>query len=349
MENQVRPSLHLNSTLLKFLLLAIVLTGSHLTRAQQPTDDWLQFIPTAGQANDKHIVLIGGDEEYRSEESLPMLAKILSTRHGFRTTVLFAIDPQSGFIDPNYSQNIPGLHLLSDADLMIISTRFRELPDQQMEHIHNYLFAGKPVIGLRTATHAFHYSRNPDHKYAKYGYKSTQAGWEGGFGKRILGENWVNHHGNHGKEGTRALLNGLEAAAAQPILQGVTDIFAPTDVYGIKSLPLDSRILLWGQTTESLEPSGPVVWSKSVMPLAWTRNYLSESGKQGRVFTTTLGASIDFLSEDLRRLLINASYWATGLEKNIPAKSNVDFVGSYEPTMFGMNSFKKAKRPSDYK
>jgi type 1 glutamine amidotransferase len=348
MKNQISPSLSLSFTLVKFLLPALLLTGSQLARAQQ-SDAWLQFTPPAGQANGKHVVLIGGDEEYRSEESLPMLAKILSARHGFRTTVLFAINPESQFIDPNYSQNIPGLELLSGADLMIIASRFRELPDQQMEHIHNYLFAGKPVIGLRTATHAFHYSRNPNNKYAKYGYKSTQAGWEGGFGKRILGENWVNHHGNHGKEGTRALLNGLELAAAHPVLQGVADIFAPTDVYGIKSLPIDSRIVLWGQITENLQSSGQVVWSKPVMPLAWTRNYLSESGKSGRVFTTTLGASIDFLSEDLRRLIINASYWATGLEKNIPAKSNVDFVGSYDPTMFGMNTFQKGKRPSDYK
>jgi hypothetical protein len=150
-----------------------------------------------------------------------MLAKILAERHGFRTTVLFAINPETGFIDPNYHQNIPGLQFLAKADLMIIATRFRELPDDQMQHIHNYFVAGKPVIGLRTATHAFHYSRNPNNKYAKYGFKSTQKGWEGGFGKRILGENWVNHHGASGKEGTRGLINGLEAAADNPILKGI--------------------------------------------------------------------------------------------------------------------------------
>ncbi len=336
------------SILIKYALTAGFLLCIQFSFAQK-TGPWLQFSPPAGQANGKHIVLVGGDEEYRSEESLPMLAKILSTHHGFRTTVLFAIHPQTQLIDPNYSQNIPGLEFLSSADLMIIASRFRELPDEQMEHIHKYLFAGKPVIGLRTATHAFHYSRNPDNKYAKYGYKSAHKGWEGGFGKRILGENWVNHHGNHGKEGTRALVNGLEVAAANPILKGVTDIHAPTDVYGIKSLPADSRVLLWGQTTESLAPASQGLWSKSVMPLAWTRSYLSESGKQGRVFTTTLGASVDFMSEDLRRLLVNASYWATGLEKDIPAKSHVDFVGTYEPSMFSMNGFKKGKRPADYR
>ncbi len=85
------------------------------------------------------------------------------------------------------------------------------------------------------------------------------------------------------------------------------------------------------------------------MPLAWTRTYVSESGKVGRVFTTTMGAAIDFISEDLRRLVVNASYWAVGLEKNIPENSNVDYVGTYEPTMFGMEGFKKGKKPADFK
>ncbi len=92
----------------------------------------------------KKVVLVSGDEEYRSEEALPQLAKILATHHGFDATVLFAINPESGLIDPNYSSNIPGLEKLKDADLMIIATRFRELPDDQMQHIVDYLKAGKP-------------------------------------------------------------------------------------------------------------------------------------------------------------------------------------------------------------
>lgn len=312
----------------------------------QKNDLWLQFSPPEGQANGKHIVLVGGDEEYRSEEYLPMLAKILSTYHGFRTTVLFAINPETKLIDPNYNRNIPGLEFLSSADLMIIATRFRELPDEQMEHIHNYLLAGKPIIGIRTATHAFHYSLNPDSKYAKYGYKSMVKGWEGGFGKQILGESWVNHHGTHAKQGTRILINGLENS---PVLMGVSDIWASTDVYGIKSLPSNANVLLWGQITDGMSPLARGVWQKSIMPLAWIRTYKSESGRSGRVFTTTMGAATDFVSEDLRRLIINASYWAVGMEKNIPVRSNVDIIGNYEPTMFSFNGFKKGKKPSDYK
>jgi len=348
MNTQINSLLNINAIMMKLALLSLLILSMQTAFAQKE-GPWLHFSPPAGQSNGKYIVLIGGDEAYRSEESLPMLAKILAERHGFRTTVLFAINPETGFIDPNYHQNIPGLQFLAKADLMIIATRFRELPDVQMQHIHNYFVAGKPVIGLRTATHAFHYSRNPNNKYAKYGFKSNQKGWEGGFGKRILGENWVNHHGASGKEGTRGLINGLEAANGNPILKGINDIWTTTEVYGIKSLPSNSRVLLWGQGTDGVFPAASGIWTRSIMPLAWTRTYLSESGKNGRVFTTTMGAAIDFVNEDLRRLVVNAAYWTVGLEKNIPAKSNVDFVGKYEPTMFGMDGYQKGKKPEDYR
>lgn len=348
MNTPMNTILNSNSILTKYTLIGILILTIQTAFAQKE-DPWIHFSPPAGQSNGKYIVLVGGDEAYRSEESLPMLAKILAERHGFHTTVLFAINPETQFIDPDYHQNIPGLEFLAKADLMIIATRFRELPDDQMQHIHKYFVAGKPVIGLRTATHAFYYSRNPNNQYAKYGFKSKEIGWEGGFGKHILGENWVNHHGASGKEGTRGLINGLEVADANPILNGISDIWTTTEVYGIKSLPSNSKVLIWGQGTEGVSPTGAGVWKRSIMPVAWTREYLSESGKSGRVFTTTMGAAIDFVNEDLRRLVVNAAYWTVGLEKNIPAKSNVDFVGRYEPTMFGLGGYKKGKKPVDYK
>src|SRR5438093_12055530 len=103
---------------------------------------------------DKHIVLVCGDEEYRSEETLPQLGKILAKRHGFKCTVLFAIDPKDGTINPNVS-NIPGLEALKSADLMVVFLRFRDLPDEQMKYLVDYIESGKPIIGMRTATHAF--------------------------------------------------------------------------------------------------------------------------------------------------------------------------------------------------
>ena len=85
------------------------------------------------------------------------------------------------------------------------------------------------------------------------------------------------------------------------------------------------------------------------MPIAWTRTYTGENGKTGRVFTTTMGASIDFQSEDLRRLLVNACFWALGIEKQIPEKADVTIIGEYTPTMFSTDLFKKGTYPSKYK
>src|SRR5438874_3208044 len=108
-----------------------------------------------GPGKGKHIVLVSGDEEYRSEEALPQLAKILAKHHGFKCTVLFAINPDDGTIDPKNTHNIPGLEALDNADLMVIFTRFRDLPDEQMKHVVKYVASGKPIVGMRTATHAF--------------------------------------------------------------------------------------------------------------------------------------------------------------------------------------------------
>src|SRR5204863_6817740 len=141
----------------------------------------------------KHIVLVSGDEEYRSEESLPQLGKILARHHGFKCTVLFAIDPKDGTINPIVTNNIPGLEALKTADLMIIFTRFRDLPDEQMKHIVDYVESGKPIIGLRTATHAFNIKKGKT--YDKFSFNAK----DGGFGRQILGETWISHHGNHGK------------------------------------------------------------------------------------------------------------------------------------------------------
>lgn len=296
----------------------------------------------------RHVVLISGDEEYRSEEGLPMLARLLSTHHGFRTTVLFSIDPESGVIDPNFQNNIPGLQSLETADLMIIATRFRGLPEDQMRYIDSYLKAGKPVIGLRTATHAFNF-QDDSHPFAKYGYNSSVSGWEGGFGKKILGETWINHHGHHGQEGTRGLIDGLAERGKHPVIEGVSDIWGPTDVYGITAIPPGAEVLVWGASTAGMTPDSEINWKKSIVPVAWTKTYTYEPGSpEGRVFTTTMGAATDLVSPGLRRLIVNAAYWAMGMEDDIDRESSVDVIGEYKPTPFGFDGYVKGKTPQDY-
>lgn len=114
--------------------------------------------------------------------------------------MLFAIG-KDGTIDPNKNDNIPGLESLRSADLLIIATRFRNLPDDQMKELVDFIESGRPIIGMRTATHAFNSNGKT---YAKYSWNSKS--WDGGFGRQVLGETWVNHHGHHGRESTRGLI-----------------------------------------------------------------------------------------------------------------------------------------------
>lgn len=327
------------------LLLAfamLLLTGPALHAA----DPWVVYEGKDGPGRGKHVVLVSGDEEYRSEETLPQLGKILAKHHGFKCTVLFAIDPKDGTIDPNVS-NIPGLQALKDADLLVLFTRFRHLPDEQMKPLAEYIESGKPIIGLRTATHAF--SLKKDDPYAKYSYNSKE--WPGGFGKQVLGETWVSHHGKHGSQSTRGII--ASQAAEHPIVRGLKDgdIWGPTDVYGLHlPLPGDSKPLVLGQVLAGMKPTDPPVdgpQNDPMMPVAWTKTYNGAQGKAARVFTTTMGASQDFESEGLRRLLVNATYWALGMEDKIPAASKVDIVGDFQPRPFRNNGALKGVKPED--
>jgi len=308
--------------------------------------DWVVYEGAKGPGQGRHVVFVTGDEEYRSEEGMPMLAQILARHHGFKCTVLFAINPEDGTIDPNNQTNIPGLAQLDEADMMVIFTRFRELPDEAMKHVVDFVNSGKPILGLRTATHAFNYRRNPGSPYAKYDFRSKE--WPGGFGQQVLGDTWINHHGNHGKESTRGVANSEQRD--HPILRGVTDVWGPTDVYGIIHLPADAKVLLWGQVLEGMQPTDrPVSGKKNdpMMPVAWVRSYTGSAGKTARVITTTMGAATDLESEGLRRFLVNAVYWGLGMEDQIPSRSNVDCVGEFKPSPFGTKKFRPGVKPSD--
>lgn len=325
-------------TLSKSLLLT--LTAMFLANAASADDLWLDL--PAKEGNGKKVVIVTGDEEYRSEEVGPMLGKLLSQKHGFNVRVCFAIDPEHGFIDPNNQRNIPGLEALKEADLMIIATRFRQLPDDQYAHLAEYLNAGKPVIGLRTATHAF-----------TGGGKSGDFKWSE-FGLRILGEKWAGHHGAHKKQGARGVTE--EENKDHPILTSVTDVFATSDVYGTGNLDQEAAtILLRGAVTETLEPDSKNIEGPKNNPmqaLAWTREYTAPNGTtKGQAFCTTAGASDDFRSEGLRRLVINAAIHLAGLE--VPAKADVAPVDPFEPTFYGFirdkEFFKNLNlRPSDF-
>ena len=293
-------------------------------------------------------MLVSGDEEYRSEQVLPALARILSTHHGFKCTVLFAVDPKEGTINPNVTTNIPGLEHLDQADLLVLFTRFRNLPDEQMAHFDRYFQSGKPIVGFRTATHAFQLPAGST--YAKYSWNSKLDDWKGGFGKRVLGETWVAHHGDHGKESTRGVI--APGAEKHPILKGIKsgDIWGPTDVYRVTlPLPGDGQPLVLGKVLTGMKPEdAPVASPKNdpLMPIAWVKTYDADSGKKGRAFTSTIASGQDFDCEAVRRLFVNACYWALGLEEKIPENSKVDFVGDYRGLPFKNNGFAAGVKPS---
>lgn len=333
--------------LARFCLLGMMLLSwsACMARADDP---WIVYEGGNGPGKGKHIVLISGDEEYRSEEALPQLARILSSRHGFDCTVLFAINPADGTIDPSVTSNIPGLEALASADLMVIATRFRALPDQQMRYIDEFVNSGKPIIGLRTATHAFAYPKGATGPYVKYDWRSTE--WPGGYGRQVLGETWVSHHGKHGVESTRGVIN--PGFKDNPILRGVEDIWGPTDVYTVIHLTAESQVLVHGQVLEGMNPADrPVPGPKNdpLMPLAWIRSFTGSQGRASRVFCTTMGAAVDLQNEGLRRLLVNACYWGLGLEDRIPARSDVGIVGAYNPLDYGFGKHRAGVKPSDLK
>jgi len=324
---------------------ALLVLGAICLSAWAPcssmAEGWIKFAGKEGPGKGKHIVFITGDEEYRSEEGMPQMAKILSVRHGFDCTVLFAMDDATGTINPDNQTNIKGMHFVKDADLVVLFTRFRELPDDQMKYFVDHFEAGKPIMGLRTSTHAFSYSRNKDSKYAHYHWQSRD--WPGGFGQQVLGDTWVNHHGHHGVESTRGVIEGQHKD--HPVLKGVQDIWGPTDVYGVAHLPSDISVLVHGLTLSGMTPDSLPNYEKPLMPVAWVREHPRDHGKNNRIFCTTMGAATDLESAGLRRLLVNACYWGLGMEDSIQEDSNVDLVGEFKPTPFGFGGYVKGVKP----
>lgn len=317
------------------------LIGLMMSLAAQ--DPWVTYPGGEGPGKGKHLVFIAAEESYRSEESMPLMARILSKHHGFKCTVLFAIDPKDGTINPMVKDNIPGLEALESADLLVAFLRWRELPDDQMKRIVDYTESGRPILGIRNATHPFRYAKRPDSPYAKYDSASKDP--QGGWGRAVLGETWVSHYGKNLVESTRC-----DAVGNHPLLKGIPRSFwIPDDVYGIRTLHGDCAPLLMGQPLVGWKPEDKPHPDKTAIPIAWTKSYTGAAGKTARVFTTTMGHGDVFKVAEFRRLIANACYWGLGLESKIDEKSSVDLVGPYDPGPVGGKGLKKGVKPSDLK
>ena len=330
--------------------LLILVLGSLIVWVPPAADTDVSYSPRPGPGKGRHAVLLSGDEEYRSEEALPMLGKILSQRHGFKCTVLFSIDPD-GTINPKANKSLSNAEALDGADVIIMSLRFRAWPDQTMARFDKLLRAGTPIVALRTSTHAFN------------GFPKGSA-WEtwnynhnGGFGKRVLGETWLTHWGRHKVEATRGVIEPSQKQ--NPLLRGVNDIFGDTDVYEAYP-PADATVLVRGLVLKGMAPdSDPAEYRKvrstdkqeqgvnePPMPVAWTRLHKNDNGTTNRVLTTTMGSATDLENEGLRRLIVNGVYWSLGID--IPARADVTYVDEYIPSFYGFDGFRKGLRASDF-
>lgn len=304
---------------------------------------WLHFKGDDGPGKGKHVVLIAAEQEYRSEQSMPMLAKVLAKRHGFDCTVLFSVN-ENGEVDPTLPapfkekdrhHHIPGLEKLANADCLVWMSRFMYLPDDQMKHFHDYFDSGKPVIALRTANHGFQGGKN-------YVVNGRIVGL-----RELLGGAFAGHHGGWHRESTRGII--VDEQKSHPILTGVGDIWGTSDVYRCHTdkspFPDDCTKLVLGQPLVNLQPDAPPNRTKEPLPIAWIKQWEGNQGRSSKIFHFTMGSAEDFGNEGVRRLVINAVYWGTGMEAAIIPTSSVETVGQYVPTAGGFNYEKLGVQP----
>lgn len=241
------------------------------------------MVVCAGCSAATRVVFIAAEDEYRSEETLRSLGEEMAGK-GWETTLL------TGWPDQTAADNVPGLGALAGADLVVVYMRFRVLPAEQVAEIERYLRSGRPVIGLRTSTHAFAYPA---------GHELV---WWNGFGERVLGAPWIRHFGH---ESTTEVEYAAGASGSE-LLAGVEPVFRVRSwLYDLEGRypPAGARVLLVGH---SCDAKGARVAGREPSAVAWT----SRTPWGGRVFMTTLGHPEDFESGSFRGLMQNAMEWA---------------------------------------
>lgn len=223
-----------------------------------------------------------GEDEYRTWETLPEFAKRELEPRGHRVAVI-----QADSADKN---RFPGLEsALSKGEVLVVSVRRRTLPKEQMAALRGFVAAGKPVVGIRTASHAF--AASPKQKLTD----ASLAEWPE-FDAEVLGGNYHNHHRPSDK--TRVAV--VPGAVGHPILKGVRieELVGHGTLYRNEPLAPTANALLLGSIPD--QPTEPLAWTHRAAPGG------------GRVFYTSLGHPEDFPQAAFRQLLVNAVEWALG-------------------------------------
>jgi type 1 glutamine amidotransferase len=248
----------------------------------------------------RKIVMLIGDDEYKTEVSLPAFVKSDLEPLGFDVTIIHA--------DSQNKNNFPGMaEAIKKADLVFVSVRRRLPPKEQLDALRAHLAAGKPIVGIRTACHAW-CLRNE---------KETQAALDKGlshwpeFDPEVFGGHYTGHHANT----IKSAVTLADGANDHPILRGVkvAKLIGNGSLYRVRPLAASTSPLLFGAIPNQ-EPE-PIAWTNLAGP------------KKARVFNTTLGHEDDFKNPAFRKLLVNALFWALDdpypigqdIEKLLPA------------------------------
>ncbi len=328
--------------LTKTLLLCCATTVALAEHPVPESQLWLTYNGGDGPGAGKHVVLIAAEQEYRSEQALPMLARTLAKHHGFDCTVLFLTN-EDGLVDvtgespvkeADKYNRVPGIEHLASADCLIWMSRFLKLTDEDAQHLYDYFDSGKPIIALRTANHGLS------------GTKPYMVGGERVNLRDMLGGAFMGHHGGWKREATSGIV--VEENKDHPVLVGVKDVWGTSDVYRCHengTVPDDCTPLLLGQPMKSHDRDAPPNTDKEPLPIAWTKTWTGNAGKPSRILHFTMGSAEDFANEGVRRLVINGVYWGLGMEDQIEPDSSVAIVGEYKPLEDGFNYEKFGVKP----
>lgn len=234
------------------------------------------FAIGADPARKPHVFFMIGETEYGTSQTLPAFARAELEPRGIRCT--FSILPETG------TEEFPNFDAFKDADLLFVSVRRHAPPQEQMDAIRAHVAAGKPVAGMRTASHAFGKRKG-----------EAEGAWET-FDMDVLGGHYDNHYGRDAKTFAKIVPD----AAGHPVLTGISreEFAVPSHLYKYPQLaPTATRLL-----TARMEGR------PEVEPLAW----VNQAGAH-RAFYTSMGAAEDFEVPQFRRLLLNGIHWALGL------------------------------------
>jgi len=236
-----------------------------------------------------HLVFVIGEDEYETANTLPAFAEKELAPRGLRTTIVQA--------NPRDKNDFPGLEALASADLMLVSVRRRTPPKEQLDLIRQFAASGKPIVGIRTASHAFAL-RDDQPPLAGH------VAWPE-FDADVLGGHYTGHHGNKEDSSPRTFVCALPAARQSSILAGFPngEVTVTSWLYKTTPLAASAAPLMMGRV-EGREPPEPVAWTNMT--------------RQGaRVFYTSLGHPAEFELPAFRSLLTGGIFWA--LEKPVPA------------------------------